>query len=487
MMCEKVLTMKKMWEIIKKHYELITYTVLSVLLFCACFYPAFAWVVAIFVVVFAGLLHDETKLIGLMLFLNCFYTLFNYQKICGITLDIVIAGYLMVMIFVLYLYRVFKREQRLNYKTLITIGLFLIYVVLPFHECYWQDFFATLFFFVFVYIVFAERRQINFVYVVRMFVAGIIISCLFALLREVSSLLKEKIHLWNYSGLLRFQGLVFHPNTLYGLIVIAICAMALLKYKNKISLTEFLLTFIPMFIFGYLTLSRAFIVSIAVGLIIFIVFYFFKDNVKSLALFGVFIVVICIVGGIFFGATKVYFERISNDMDVLSSTQETRALAIENLDEIFESHSAEWQQAVWKGEIHFDPGRQMLRELYLRDWSSSPKTIWLGRGISRPLIGQMSAHNLYIQELWKHGIIGCFFYAAMILCSINWKNIKQKIKIYLPVLLVLAPYILITTVEQCMLDYVRIMLILLSAGFLEQLSTPEIDKIQSNVEKPMDK
>gem|GEM_PF-67705 len=464
--------MKKLWEDVKEHRELIGYVILTVLLFIACFSNAFAWVAAVYIVLFALVLHKETQIVGLLLFVHCFYALFYYHRIAGISLDVILVGILILILLGLYIFRLIKRELKLNWKTLIPIALFLVYVVLPFHQYVWRDFFAMVFFFTIVYVVYESRRQIDFRRVVRVFVWGLLLSCSFALLRNVSSVLASKMELVYYLDLARFQGLTYHPNTLTKLLILAISALLILKYKNKISWTELAITVVPMFVFGYLTVSRSFVVAIVIALLFFIVFYFLHDKVRTLAFLGATLVVMCIVCGIFWNVTKLYFERIS---DKLVGTAEVNLmsnwfnLGVSEFTDEFDAQSAEWQNAVMAGEIYYDPGRPSLQALYMRDWSSSTQTIWLGRGISRPLIGQMSAHNLFIQELWKHGLVGFMFYLAMILGAINWKKFKQ-IRRYMAGLIVLVPYILITLVEQCLLDFVSLIVLISAFGYLGKLA-----------------
>lgn len=463
--------MSKFWEVVKKYYEIIGFVLLTILLFCACFVEAFAWVVAVYAILFAVILRKETKLVGLLLYLNCFYALFNYQRIFSITLDIVLIGFSIIMLLGLYVFRVVKREQKLNWKPLIPVGLFFIYTVLPFHECNWRDFFAMLFFYVLVFVILENRKRIDFRYITRAFVLGIIVSSVFALFHNVSPLLTEKMEVVVYNGHFRFQGLSYHPNSLNTFIMLAICAMLILKYKNKISLVELLVTFVPMFIFGYLTISRSFVTTVAAGIVVFTVLSFFQNKVKALALFGTLLVMMCAIGGVFWGTTKVYHERMV-DKPLLSSVVQCVSagsfdLNTTGINDFFDEQSEEWQQAVYDGEVRFDPGRSALADLYVRDWRSSPKTIWLGRGISRPLIGQVSSHNLFLQELWKHGIVGYLFYAAIILSSVNWKK-KRPSRHFLPVLIIAIPYFMVTMIEQSLFDYLPLMMIFTAVGCLEQ-------------------
>ncbi len=461
-----VSAMKKLWGVIKKHQDLLAYSVLSVLLFCACFFSPFAWITAGYAVLLALLWRQETKTIGLILFLDGFYALFYYQKLWGLALNTALARCLMLILFGIYLFRVFKREQKLNWKTLIPIALFLVYVILPFHEWNWGSFATQVFFLLFLYVAFESRKRINCRYVVRVFVVGLIISCVFALFRTVSPLLNEKIWVRILWGTSRFGGLTYHPNILARLIMLAICALFILKHKKQISLTEFLVGFVTLFVFGYLTLSRAFIIATIVGIVTFATFDLLRYKVKALPFLGLILVIMCVIGGIFFNTTKIYLERFP--IEPASSYECNFALNTANLDELFVGKSEQWKQDVFAGKVHFDPGRSGLREMYLNDWASSPQTIWLGRGVARPAIGQMAAHNLWIQELWEHGIVGYLLYALIVLSSIKWKKLKQ-VKHCLAGLIIFIPYFLTTLVEPCLNDYIQLTFVIICFSCLEQL------------------
>ena len=116
--------MKNLWKIVKEHYELFGYILITVSLFLACFFQFFVWIVFGLVILFALLLRKETKLIGLLLFLSSFCALLNYTGM----LDYFIAGLLILIIWAQYLLRVLKSEYKINPKTLIPIILLLIYI-----------------------------------------------------------------------------------------------------------------------------------------------------------------------------------------------------------------------------------------------------------------------------------------------------------------------------------------------------------------------
>lgn len=462
-------SLKKVLDLIKNKSELIAYTILTVLFFCSLFSPVFTWISAIFAVALAVFWHQETKLVCLMLYVNSFYALFNYQTIASISLDIIIVGFITLMLFGCYVYHVIRNKQKINFKTLIPIILFLIYVILPFHQYNWQDFFAMLFFFIIMYTVFERRKSFDFCRIVRVFVIGIIISCFFAMFSGVSPVLMENLTTSTYGGITRFQGLSFHPNTLNRFIVIAICCLLVLKYKNKISFTEFLFYFIPLFIFGYLTISRSFVFTSFVGIIIFSVFYLVRNKIKALSLISILLCIIFVIGGCFFNISKIYTQRIlgetTSSFSIINEDLDWNDFSILNLQETFDNKPEAWKQDVLDGKVFFDPGRPGLNEIYLRDWANSSKSIWFGYGISKPLIGQMSSHNLFIQELWKHGIVGYLFYLAILICSINWKKLKN-LKRCLPGLIILVPYLMFTFIEQCLYDYINLMLIVFVFTFV---------------------
>ena len=301
--------MKKIWEFVKTHYEIFIYCVLVTLLFGACFFPVFAWLTGVYVITIALIWHNESKLLGLMLFLVCFQQIASYQKLFGLTVGELLVGFLILELGVLYLCRVVKHEFKLNWRTLIPIALFLVYIVLPFHECSWQSFAVKLIFFLLLYVVFEERKQIDYCYIVRLLVLGLVVSCLFVLFRDLSPLMIDNIKIFYYGSGARFHGLMAHPNVLARFLMLTICAILILKYKNKITIIEFLIEFIPMFVFGYLTISRMFVVALAVGLGIFGVLDLVKRRVKALPFLTTILLIICIIGEYFLIPQKCILIR----------------------------------------------------------------------------------------------------------------------------------------------------------------------------------
>ncbi|MBO4726133.1 MAG: hypothetical protein J5598_00840, partial [Clostridia bacterium] len=135
----------------------------------------------------------------------------------------------------------------------------------------------------------------------------------------------------------------------------------------------------------YLTISRTFIITTLVTVLIFTIFYFIRSKASACIFLSITLVAICAIGGIFWNVTKVYFEKIADQSgitEVYPIDVNTVSNSItEKYVNYFDNQSPEWQQDTLVGKNHYDPGRLGLQELYLRDWSSSAKNIWLGRGV----------------------------------------------------------------------------------------------------------
>lgn len=453
--------MSKLRALIKNNDEFIGYCVLAILLFCGCFSPAFSWIAVAYIVLFAFLMRKETKIIGLILFVNCFYALFKFEYI---TLDSeygqaktyflydMILGILKLFVIMLYLLRIIRKEKKLNLELLIPVVAFLIYVALPVHNCNWHEFIPLALSFGSLYVVFELRNEFNFVRLTRIFVAGIVLSCVFALFKNVSPVLeKAVVSIYTY-GKMRFAGLTRHSLHLGAFCMLAIAALLILKDKNKLSHCDFYMMFVPVLIFGYLTLTRAFIITVAVALVVFAVFYLIHYKTKALPFLFSLLAIIGAVVLVFFDYTQVLLNRFVDPYEAANSGNQ---------------NGSTWSQGVFDN-LFMGSERRELLTLYLKDWSSSIYTIIFGRGISA-VIDDYDSHNLFVQILWEHGLIGFVLLVVILVSMINWKKLKGK-KQYLVILILLVPYLLFASVELMYYDYIAIVLMIALIDWLDQLS-----------------
>ena len=466
--------MKKTWDFIKNNYEIIGYIFLTALLFGTCFVRLFALITTIYILVFALLLRDETKVLGLFLFFKCFNDRIFIDIDKGFSLLKFLSRSLEIVIGLIYLVRVIRKKSKINWKILIPILLFFIYMILPVHEWSISKLYEVVCFFMVLYVVFVDRNELDFKYLMKIFVLGMIISCVFGLFKNVSPWLQEKLPTYYASGTERFQGLFGHHNKLAAMLVVAISSILFLLYYHELPLLGFFIAFIVLFIFGYLAISRAFIVAVTIALCVFGIFYLFKNKTKSLPVLGMLLIIVCLIPVIFLNITKSYISRVDEavfyyaDSQINNGDSNSDKKSIPYSSGVLQGKTQEEIDKIFAGEVHFDPGRKGIWELYLMDWSSSLKIILFGRGIARPDIGTMVAHNLYIALLWQHGLVGCMLLVIIISCMINWKKIRFRfLKYYSAILILVIPFFILTLIEHRLNDTVSFLVILSALGFIQ--------------------
>ena len=455
--------MKKIWSVIKSNPEVTGYVILALLIFGACFLHALLWVVAGYVLLFAFFMRDESKIIGLILFIQPFSGIFNVPRIifaCDyqhedlslFELEIII---LQVFCVLLYSLRILNKETKLNIKLLIPLILLLIYILFPTHKVNLVEFIILFFEYLSLYVFFASKTKINILYLARTLSIGIILSCILSLYYVSDFLFNSLVFHFSETGILRFQGLTSHSMHLSALTMFDICLLLFIKVNQKIKNMEFYLYFIMVFVFGYLSISRAYMITVGFAVGLFILFYFMRYKSRSLRSIITILSIIAIIILIFFDITKTYFIRFNTYYEPWVPANESEL------------------KDLLAGKIDVNLIRTDLYKYYLMDWASSLKTIFFGRGISSPWIGGqgMHAHNVFLQMLWEHGIIG-YILLIIIFCSvINWKEIKNW-KSYSPILIFVIPFLLFLLVDVIFFMYTGmvlvIALILWSKNFLLQ-------------------
>ena len=364
----------------------------------------------------------------LMLFCYPFQIIFKTQHIDNLYLlmTFVFTGILAVK----YLIEIIKRQKRINFKVLIPILIFLIYLLLPIHDVTVQNYGRYCFTYLLVYLVIIYRKELNFTKLSLAFCLGIIISSLLSVLKFVSPLLDGKIlESVSYSGsnYIKFTGLDVHPNSLTTSVIIAMSALFVCKYQNKIKDVYFVVLFALLFIVGYATISRAFIIGTGALLVLFYILYFIKYKKKAIPLLIITAVVFCALLLIMYRETREYLCRLF---------EINNQVAVE-VDKTIEEN---WNE-IRNGTINYDPGRIGIYKMYLKDIFSSVSIFLFGRGISASYLGGVACHNTFLQLLWFHGLFGYCIYLAILFSVIKFskKAFKQNV---LKILLFLIPIFL---------------------------------------------
>jgi len=226
--------------------------------------------------------------------------------------------------------------------------------------------------------------------------AGIFVASLLALFAGVVPKLSSSIP--EYSGGLssetRFSGLMANPNSFYTLCLGALVMIFVLSIRNQMNIYLFGGCFALLTVIGISTMSRMFIVAFFPLVIFFVVLKLWKvvrtgrvQLKKILLLFA--IVATILVAACFTPQFQTVFERLLTQSD--------------------------------RHEDFIDPGRLGLWELYLKNWSASPKTIIFGIGLASPIspegIAVIAVHSAPLLLLTQTGIVGLVLFALVLVCA----------------------------------------------------------------------
>lgn len=317
---------------------------------------------------------------------------------------IILAMICLVAYIIKLAYQKFYIEKcRVSKRMLITLGIFLIYLIFPFKNIYNADMIVKIlaifavFILLFLCVNFPEEFRLKFN--ISILAYGLVVSYLFGLLRPVSVVLQELNVIYRVGSLYRYCGLFETPN-----VPAMICEMALALLGFFIVSKQYdkkdIVVFILFTIMGVLTLSKTFFILLVIMLLTLLIF-----NIKSIKkikrntwiIFGIIAVVGIILCVIFFKDILFFVRRFLN-LDVLGVGFEQ-----------FMNTLTTTRYDLWKEYV-----------LYLIE---NPLILIFGRGLGAPIIGQTSPHNMYLSTLYQMGIIGV---ALFIYCFIQIAKSSPK-------------------------------------------------------------
>ena len=297
-----------------------------------------------------------------------------------------------------YLIKVFKKKEKLDFVLLIMMAAFLVYLVLPINKIKLVDYVQYVAAMAIVYLLFKQSKHLNIKRIINYAVVGLAISVLMSVVLQFYNSYSSVYENYYTDGLLKLQGLFVNPNYLM-MFVCLLSAVLKTEFIKKASATK-LVQWAFVFVVGYTTLSRNFLVcEIAVSAVLLIVYIARKDKtrLKNLAIISAVGVGLMLI---LFSYTKVYYIRLKE--------------FIRNLFRSSPSSAPEDEPA--------DPGRILIWRRYLKSFFASIKSVLFGYGISAPAL-RIKAHNTYIQGFWQIGVIG-----MALLCVILAKTIFNKRK-----------------------------------------------------------
>lgn len=218
-------------------------------------------------------------------------------------------------------------------------------------------------------------------------------------------------------SLIRNGGLLDDPNYCSLAIMVSLTFMTVLYYYKLVKLKYWLLV-VPLFLLGFTTYSKSYLLAAAVFLIILLLLVLFP-RYKGWA------TVLCIA--IVFALSAIFSGQI------------------EIINRIF---------------LRFDTagiytGRDELNEIYLNYIGSNMKVLFFGEGFDAAALPGVknTVHNLYIEMLFKLGIIGSLFFMITVLSCFPKKRSKNKLINYSPAIFIAVMYMALAGMDSYGLFY----------------------------------
>lgn len=404
-------SIKKLWA--SKIFKI--YLVLMVASVFALFFEAAAVVLCALIFLLAFVL-PVGEILGMLLFYYPFFSIFMFK---GVNLYFVLFAGVVGVLAVKHLIAAFKKQEKLDYLFIVSVLVYLIYIILPIRNtiegnfktgCDITYFASALAFFVMLYVVFKQKDKIDYLKCLHLFVVGFLLAGCFGWFAYVSPRLKEVMSIIDYVGidLLRYNGLFGFPNTLAIVGLIAASIIFYLQYKDKIGKVAYLYHTL-IFALCYITLARSFLYAYFGAFALFVIAIIVKEKKNFWKVILPEVLCLVFVMLVLFVYTKAHFGRVTVS-DLVNGYD--NSVDAENISQIA------------------DPGRGGLIKIYVKDFLSSIMIILFGRGLSAPWIGgtrKLSSHNTYLQAFWNTGVVGVIlFVVLMVLIIKKYSALKWK-------------------------------------------------------------
>lgn len=218
---------------------------------------------------------------------------------------------------------------------------------------------------------------------------------------KVSAYLRT-VYYGNGTNLMRNCGLLTDPNYCSMAIVISISSLTVL-YANNIVKNEFFVVTIPLIILGFTTYSKSYFLCIFAYVLFLLLFMLFRKKI-----------IICLI----FACAIIL---------VIKFTAEGK---IDLFNRVFVRFK--------NGDL--TTGRTELFITYLKYFLYNPTVFSFGAGLSRNnIIGYNNVHNIYVEIVFRVGIVGFLLFLLCLVFSFNRKLNARPIN-FLPLIFTIVMY-----------------------------------------------
>lgn len=479
---EKKINDIKSW-IIKEKNFLILLAVMTISLAVAMF-THFALIIFFLIGAFCAAFFSFEKSISLFMFSFAFEIIFYTGTINNKTSYFAMFYALIFLIcFLKYFVKVVGKKRIINLKNLLFLVPLLLYVLFSINSYSLKHIVKYVVALGFIYLILEYKNEIDFDNILIVACLGLMISFLFVIFKPYSSRITSLMGVYynfDMGQIVKRQGMFSNPNllALYSNLIITWTVYKFLKSD--------ILWIVPMIFilpYSYGVLSREFLLCFLVLIVFLIIYNCAQKNkdvfFKTLIIFGVLIIVALTQ----FKLTQIYFERLKAIFyEVFELLNIGKDNPIQDKEEILEGSITDGDNAnLWIDGTPIDPGRVGLWKRYYKDFTSSTKTIFFGRGISAELLG-MSAHNTFIEMFWRLGIVGTLLLSVV--CYLIAKEMVRENNYLTFNLLVII--LIINCCEACLFNSIALIMIVMLIGSLNkerEVESETIDEEKVNHDK----
>lgn len=322
-----------------------------------------------------------------------------------------------------------KRKKAFELPLIMTFSIVLIYtfIGMNFEPDGLIEGFLIIYMLGITYFTFVYSKEINVARCFNSILIGFIVAAVIGF--GASELFNASIDMFVFDGKdHRLQLLSYQMNniTVHAVIQIAYAIYSLFNRKRKV--WNDVIAIITFVILGALTLSKAFLLTLAILAVVFVVLMIIKLKKKAI-IPALVTISICVIGAV------VCWSYIETVIDRLFVTHTDGSL----ISMITTGRTDSW--------LH-----------YLEYWGRRTRTIFFGEGLFYPPYDLKGTHNVALYILYRFGVVGLFMIAGLVMAYA--KSSERKIKLNLSNWLVLATWLLLSLEEVVLSDQFAIYLFL---------------------------
>ena len=391
--------------------RLFFYSVFASILMMMSFVNIQLTVFTVIFVFWVSLIMDVEDDLIFVCFISCFYKAFKNQSLFA---SIMLGLFLLITIKAVIKFKHDRWDNKDKKFKIIALSLLAYLVLQPLIYCIalksikyeiikLYTFLLSLILLYFVY------GNINLKRITYYFVSAIIISSLIGVIGHFSGLVQyERVFMKDIS-VLRFSGILFHPNSFARYCLIAIVALICVTQRDYKNTINYILLLLMTFL-GFMTYSKSFLILYAFIVLYVVIYSFIKAENKKKCLLVVVIsaIIAGLVALIFLPYMKALFNRFGDS----------------------------FTNGSWLNKL--TTGRVDLWTLFSNEFIKSPVYILFGRSYMQAIPSKLGIHSSYFALLYQYGIIGCLVFVAFIYVLLKQtKGWSKNLLVYLPIIMLL--------------------------------------------------